>query len=64
LKRPYILINAREAPDPLVAAELLGEFIEGNNIQTLNVAGPRARGWKEGYVFALAVIREVLLRSY
>jgi len=56
LKRPYVLINARETLDPIVAVEKIVKFIEDNNIETLNVAGPRASGWKAGYGFALAVI--------
>jgi Circularly permutated YpsA SLOG family len=64
LKRPYILINAADMADPIAAAAAVLKFIEDNNIETLNVAGPRASGWVQGYAYALAVIREVLLRSY
>jgi Circularly permutated YpsA SLOG family len=39
LKRPYVLINAREMPDPIAAAEAI---LSENNIGTLSVAGPRA----------------------
>jgi hypothetical protein len=60
LKRPYILINARETSDPIVAAELLGRFIEENGIEVLNVAGPRASGWAAGYAFALKTVEEVI----
>ena len=60
LNRPCILIGARETPDALAAAEALVKFIEGNNIQTLNVAGPRASGWPAGYRFALNVISGVI----
>lgn len=78
LKRPYILINAAEMLDssamsltprscsgpPFVeAAEKIVKFIEENEIEVLNVAGPRASGWARGYGFAWAMIREVLLRS-
>jgi Circularly permutated YpsA SLOG family len=60
LKRPYILINARETPDLIVAAEAVLKFIEDNRIETLNVAGPRASRWNDGYRFALAVIGQVI----
>jgi hypothetical protein len=60
LKRPYILINERETPDPIVAAEAVLRFIEDNNIETLNVAGPRASGWADGYRFAADVVSSVI----
>ena len=60
LKRPYVLINAAETPDPIVAAEKIVKFIEDNNIETLNVAGPRASGWPVGHAFALGVIGRVI----
>lgn len=62
LKRPYILINAVEVPDPIVAADKILKFVEDNKIETLNVSGPRASGWKDGYHFALAVIGQVVAR--
>src|ERR1700723_3592382 len=37
LKRPFILVNAAETPDPFVAAEAVLKFIEDNNVVTLNV---------------------------
>ena len=60
LNRPCILINARETPDPVAAAETVLKFIEDNKIATLNVAGPRASGWDQGYAFALGVVRQVI----
>jgi len=59
LNRPCILISARETPDPIVAAAAVVKFIEENNIKTLNVAGPRASGWADGYAFAFGVIGQV-----
>ena len=49
LKRPYVLINAAETPDPIKAAEKIVKFVEENGIETLNVAGPRLSGWAAGY---------------
>ena len=60
LKRPYVLINAAEMPDPIKAADKIVKFIEDNNIETLNVAGPRASGWPVGHAFALGVIGRVI----
>ena len=63
LNRPCILISARETPDPIAAAETVLKFIEDNNIETLNVAGPRLSAWKEGHEFALSVIQEAIRNS-
>jgi hypothetical protein len=60
LSRPCNLISARETPDPIVAADAVVKFIEDNNVQTLNVAGPRASGWGAGYRFAAEVIGGVI----
>jgi len=62
LNRPCILISARETPDPILAAEAVMRFIEDNNIETLNVAGPRASGWGAGYRFAAEVVSGVISR--
>ena len=59
-KKQYILVNARETVDPLVAAARILQFIADSNIEAPNMEGPRESGWREGYAFALAVIREVL----
>jgi hypothetical protein len=60
LNRPYLLISARERPDPSAAAKTVLIFIEGNNIKTLNVAGPRASGWPAGYRFAFDVVSQAI----
>jgi hypothetical protein len=60
LKRPYLLINASETPDPKDAAAMIIKFMEENKIETLNVAGLRASGWGEGYRFALDVVNGVI----
>lgn len=52
LDRPCILISVRETPDPIVAADAVLKFVNNNGIEVLNVAGPRASGWAEGYGFA------------
>jgi hypothetical protein len=63
LSRPCILISARETPDPIAAAEAVVKFIEDNHIETLNVAGPRASGWREGEAFSFAVIEKAIRNS-
>jgi hypothetical protein len=60
LERPHVLIDARQVTETTAAAELIGQFIENHGIQVLNVGGPRASGWEEGYEFAVAVIGKVL----
>jgi hypothetical protein len=62
LKRAYISINAAETPDSIAAAGAVVQFIEENGIKVLNVAGPRASGWPQGYAFSSAVIGKVLER--
>jgi hypothetical protein len=52
--------KTRKTPDPLAAAEAVATFVEGNGIQALNVAGPRASGWEAGYRFALDVVSGVI----
>jgi hypothetical protein len=63
LERPYVLIDARQIVEPAPAGEVILKFVDKNRIQTLNVAGPRASGWAEGYAFALAVVGDVIRRS-
>jgi hypothetical protein len=40
LKRPYVLIDARRIVEPAAAAEKILQFVDENQIRTLNVAGP------------------------
>jgi hypothetical protein len=46
----------------LPAADTVGRFVDENNIEVLNVAGPRASGWPQDYAFSLRVIGEVIAR--
>ena len=41
-------------------ADAIVRFVEENEIQVLNVAGPRASGWVAGYRFALDVVSGVI----
>jgi hypothetical protein len=63
-KKPYILINAREVPEPGSAVAMIGQFIAENRVQVLNVSGPRATRWLEGYGFALAVVGDLISRRF
>jgi hypothetical protein len=58
-KKPYITVDAK-AMTKLRAADTLERFIEENQIQVLNVAGPRLSGWPQAYTFALGVVGAVI----
>lgn len=61
-KKPFVALDAKLISESAAAAAIAG-FIEENEIQVLNVAGPRLSRWAQGYVFALAVVREVIERG-
>jgi hypothetical protein len=50
-RRPHKLIDASNVPTEK-AAQLIADFVRENKIDTLNVAGPRASEWPEGYDYA------------
>jgi hypothetical protein len=58
-KKPFIVLDATQIAVERAAAAIV-RFIRENEIQVLNVAGPRLSGWAEGYVFALGVVAEVI----
>ena len=60
LNRPYLLVNARETPDPNRAAAAVLKFVGQNRTEALNVAGPPLSDWGAGYLFSFAVLREVI----
>jgi protein-tyrosine-phosphatase len=37
--------------------------VDSDEIRILNVAGPRLSGWRDGYEFAIAVVRGVIKKS-
>lgn len=59
LHRPYHLIDAAEISPERAAARAV-DFVRRRQITSLNVAGPRASKWPEGYGYALAVVRALL----
>jgi Circularly permutated YpsA SLOG family len=58
-KKPFIVLDATQITAERAVAAVL-RFIQENEIQTLNVAGPRASGWPRAYEFALAVVSGVI----
>ena len=59
LKRPYLLVDARQR-SVAQAVAAVAEFVEQHAIRILNVAGPRASGWPDGYDFARTVVGQVV----
>ena len=55
LQRPHELIDASKirVQD---AASLIADFVRAKKIKILNVAGPRASEWPEGYEYALRAL--------
>jgi hypothetical protein len=58
-KKPFIVLDATQISVER-AVKAVVRFIGENEIQAMNVAGPRASGWPAGYEFALAVVRGVI----
>jgi len=56
--KPSLVIDA-SALSPTNAAQELQEFVRENNIQTLNVAGPRGSQWADGYNFVLQTLESL-----
>jgi hypothetical protein len=60
-KKPFIGLDAKQFT-ALRAADAIVRLLEEQAIGVLNVAGPRASGWPQGYAFSLRVIGEVISR--
>ena len=58
-KKPFIVLDAKLISESAAAAAIV-RFVVGNEIEVLNVAGPRASGWVAGYRFALDVVSGVI----
>ena len=50
-RRPHELIDASKVSTEK-AAQLIADFVRKNKIDALNLAGPRASEWPEGYDYA------------
>ena len=61
-KKPFIVLDATQISVER-AVKAVVRFIGENEIQTMNVAGPRASGWPAGYEFALAVVSGVIEKA-
>jgi hypothetical protein len=57
--RPHRLIDAIKL-SVAEAAESISDFVRANEIQTLNVAGPRQSEWSKGYEYALGALEQFL----
>jgi GT2 family glycosyltransferase len=57
MAKPHLLIDAKEI-DPAAGATKLEQFVRENQIAVLNLAGPRASEWPEGYQFALDTLNK------
>ncbi len=55
--KPCLLIEAGTV-DTAAAARQLADFVRANRIEVLNVAGPRASQWPQGYDFAFQALEE------
>ncbi len=60
-RQPYRLIDAAKY-SPEDAVPLMGAFIRDNDIEILNIAGPRASEWVGGYNYALRAVDVLLSR--
>ena len=59
LNRTHQLVDASEISAES-AAKLIGDFVRGNTIGILNVAGPRQSEWAEGYDYAFRALSDFL----
>lgn len=57
--KPCLLVDANRI-GPAEGAQQLKEFVRASRIEILNVAGPRASEWSQGYNFALGLLKEFL----
>lgn len=62
MKKPYLLIDASRVSTE-EAAQCLEDFVRAHQIGVLNVAGPRASQWPQGYDFASQTLSTFLERN-
>src|SRR3954451_11705621 len=58
-RKPFMLIDA-SITNPADAGREVDKFIRRHRINVLNVAGPRASEWPDGYAFALEMVTTFL----
>ena len=61
-RKPVLKINA-DATTPEDAAIAIQAFLQNHNIHQLNIAGPRASQWKDGYAYTQALLTNVFARN-
>ena len=59
--KPHLVIDASKASESEAAVEI-ARFVGEHNIRALNVAGPRASGWRQGHGFAVGTVAELIKR--
>jgi hypothetical protein len=59
--RPHLVIDASKF-SAVEATVDLARFVELHDIKDLNVAGPRARQWADGYRYAVEVVGKLIAR--
>ena len=59
--KPHVVIDASKTSEPEAAAEI-ARFVEKHDIHVLNVAGPRASGWRQGHGYAAGTVGAVIAR--
>lgn len=60
--KPHVVIDASKTSESDAAAEI-ARFVSEHDIHILNVAGPRASGWRQGHAFAVGTLAELVNRS-
>jgi hypothetical protein len=60
--RPHLLIDAA-VMSATQAADALDQFVQAQEINTLNVAGPRQSEWSDGYGYTFALLESLLRES-
>jgi hypothetical protein len=58
-RKPFLAVDAGRVSVAEAVIQVMG-FVAEKKIAVLNVAGPRASGWSDGYQFALAVVGGVI----
>ncbi len=58
-KKPFVVLDAKLISESDAAAAII-RFVDENEIQVLNVAGPRLSGWPQGHAFALGVVGKLI----
>ena len=58
-RKAYVLVDAQRLSVAEAVLAVLG-FIDDRQIDVLNVAGPRASGWNQGYDYVFDVVSGLL----